>query len=170
MAEYRQTDRQTAQHCTLWHFNWIKTSHDACRRSVSFLCQNEAQYSYPAEMTGGHIDWQEHPSRTPEFLVLNTHTDVTGAACNARLSVALNLFHSGCWRTVIFVRLLARQFLGHSCRAGQTYRRHYLSLGDTDGRLLVNIESCVVQRHLGRFCLQLLCTRGEGGVMNLLTS
>ena len=133
-----------------------------------FLCQNEVQYSYPAELTEGHIDWQEHPARRPELLVLNTQKDVTLAAFNARLSVSLNLFQSGCWRTGIFVRLLARQFLGHSCRAGQPYRRHYLSLGDTDGRLLVNIESCVMQRHLRKFCLQLLDT--QGGVMNLLRS
>jgi len=73
-------------------------------------------------MTGGHIDWLEHPARRPEFLVLNTQTDLTGAACNASLSVLLNLFQPGCWRTGIFVRLLARQFLGHSCRAGQPYR------------------------------------------------
>jgi hypothetical protein len=127
-----------------------------------FLCQNKAQFSYPAEMTGEHIDWQEHPARRPEFLVLNTQTDITAAACNARPSVSLNLFQSGCWRTGIFVRLLARQFVGHSCRAGQPYRRYYLSLGDTDGRLLVNIESSLMRRHLGKFCLQLLDS-GRGG-------
>jgi hypothetical protein len=62
-------------------------------------------------MTGGHIDWQQHPVRRNEFLVFSTQTDITGAACNtmqcnARLSVSLNLFPFAAGQRLLFAYLL----------------------------------------------------------------